>query len=309
MPMDANALTPIDAHSLRFGVLLNRSSGSCDVDAESSLVGILHRAGAQVIATECVDGHEIDAAIARLVKSSIDVLVILGGDGTIRTAAEKCGGAGIILIPLPGGTMNMLPRALYSDRGWQAALTDTLANPEIVAVSGGQVEGHRFFCAAIFGSPALWSGARESIRRKEIFTAYHHALRAFHRTFSRKVRYQMDGIEKDTSTAVVVICPLISNAIHSDVRALEAAALDLKSSRDAFRLAWNAVFSDWRLDASVHRAAVQTVKVMSRGRMPAILDGEGVSLGTTAEIRFAPDCFKALVPAGASAQARKSSSR
>ena len=57
------------------------------------------------------------------------MLVVLGGDGTIRTAAEACTGTDTYLLPLPGGTLNMLPRALYGDVSWHDALRTTLPAP------------------------------------------------------------------------------------------------------------------------------------------------------------------------------------
>ena len=50
----------------------------------------------------------------------LEVLIVLGGDGTIRTAAEACSEEGPYLIPLPGGTMNMLPRALYGEGAYSS---------------------------------------------------------------------------------------------------------------------------------------------------------------------------------------------
>jgi hypothetical protein len=38
------------------------------------------------------------------------VLAVLAGDGTIRTAAEACTRTDTYLLPLPGGTLNMLSR-------------------------------------------------------------------------------------------------------------------------------------------------------------------------------------------------------
>ena len=42
-----------------------------------------------------------------------DLLVVLGGDGTASAAAALCGPLGPLLAPLPGGTMNMLPHAIF----------------------------------------------------------------------------------------------------------------------------------------------------------------------------------------------------
>jgi hypothetical protein len=62
---------------------------------------------------------------------SLDVPIVLGGDGTIRTATEACAEKGSYLIPLPGGTMNMLSRGLYGDVAWEEALKNTLTLPRV----------------------------------------------------------------------------------------------------------------------------------------------------------------------------------
>ncbi len=193
--------------------------------------------------------------------------------------------------------MNMLPRALYGERDWRAALKETLANPRLACVSGGEAGGRQFYCAGIFGAPALWTGARESIRASNIAGAIRQARSAFSATFSRRVRCRI-GNQQDSasSTAIVVICPLISSAIRSDSAAFEVAALDLGTARDAFSLALNALFSSWRLDSSVSRTTARSLRVFARGKIPAVLDGEELMLDREVKIEFVQDCFRALVP-------------
>ena len=110
------------------------------------------------------ESDKIQRAFAEAAAYKPRVLVVLGGDGTIRTAAEACNGTGIYLLPLAGGTLNMLPRALYGDVSWQDALKSTLAAPSIKALSGGRIGDELFFVAAIVGAPGLWMEARESLR-------------------------------------------------------------------------------------------------------------------------------------------------
>src|ERR1700743_1402107 len=148
-----------DLKALRVAVLINRSSGSCGADCEDRLRAILGRAAIAPFEIANVEGGAVDAALGRLLASDPKVLIVLGGDGTIRAAAEKCGKAGVTLIPLPGGTMNMLPKAIYGERDWERALSDTLAGPALKTIGGGEVDGRRFFCAGIFGPPALWAEA------------------------------------------------------------------------------------------------------------------------------------------------------
>lgn len=287
---------PIDLSTLRIAALLNRSSGSCDAACEDRMAAILTAADAQPIALRTVEGHQVEAALNELLSDKPDVLIVLGGDGTIRTAAELCAESGTKLIPLPGGTMNMLPKALYGEGTWVEVLERTLAAPSTLPVAGGEVEGHRFFCAGLFGSPALWAEAREAVRKNRWRDAVRGALRAYHRAFSGKIRYRSGDSGEQSATALAAICPLISSALHAENKSLELAAFTPGNLADAAHLGWTAFFSDWRQDRNVSVLNSDTIRIRAGARIPALLDGEKVTLGRAAEIRFVQGCFTAVVP-------------
>ena len=92
----------------------------------------------------------MERSFAEAAGQKLEVLIVLGGDGTIRTAAETCAEKGSYLIPLPGGTMNMLPRGLYGDVAWEESVKNTLAAPSVKVLSE---VGSR---ASSFLSPPLW---------------------------------------------------------------------------------------------------------------------------------------------------------
>ena len=288
---------PIELSKLRVGAVLNKSSGSCDAECAEKLATILSEAKIKPISIELVDGKDIETAVEKTLAAKIDVLIVLGGDGTIRTAAEHCAASDTKLIPLPGGTMNMLPKALYGEGSWQDVLARTLANPRFLDVGGGSVEGHRFFCAGIFGSPALWADAREAVRDNRWSTALASALRAYHRAFSRKIYCRVNGVDDGGVTALSVICPLVSSGLSSASRLFEVIVLQPQDLVDALHLAWSAVFSQWRKDKNVESLKAKQVDVSAKGPIPAILDGETVTLKRSAQIRFEERAFVAVVPA------------
>jgi len=98
---------------LKVGAVINNSSGGFDSESEQKIFSILACAGIVEPKIWCGEAKEIERSFAEAAEQKLEVLIILGGDGTIRTAAEVCADKGPCLIPLPGGTMNMLPRALY----------------------------------------------------------------------------------------------------------------------------------------------------------------------------------------------------
>ncbi|WP_454718855.1 diacylglycerol/lipid kinase family protein [Caulobacter segnis] len=281
----------------RVVAVLNTASGSCDETSESQARQIFAEAGLDAVEIHVVTPSEIVETLKAAIADA-DVLVVLGGDGTIASAATLCGHDGPYLIPLPGGTMNMLPKALYGDGDWQAALTATLAAPQIRRVSGGETDGQRFYCAAIFGAPSLWADAREAVREGDLVEAAKRAVTATRRSLSDAIAYEF-GDRRGSADAVAVICPLISQVMDGEEAAFEAVALDPGTAAGLFGLAFHAAFDGWRNDPSVTRAKVKCVHVLAHGEIPAILDGEKVEIERHAKVTFLPMAFRALVPAAA----------
>ena len=234
----------------------------------------------------CGEAKEMERFFAEAAGQKLEVLIVLGGDGTIRTAAEACAEKGSYLIPLPGGTMNMLPRALYGNVSWEEALKKTLTAPSTKVLSGGRVANKRFFIAAIVGAPALWTQPRESMREGNIADAIKKGSVAFRRMFEAKVQYYISEETKGEAETVALICPLISEEMSDSEQALEAAIIDVESAAEVIGLATTAAFGKWRDDRNILLTKTKRVDVQSSKDIPATLDGEIVNLGTSAEINL-----------------------
>ena len=287
----------IRLQELKVGVVINTSSGSCDSESEQKMLSILTGAGVVEPKVWCGEAKEMERFFAEAAGQKLEVLIVLGGDGTIRTAAEACAEKGSCLIPLPGGTMNMLPRALYGNVSWEEALKKTLTAPSTKVLSGGRVSNKRFFIAAIVGAPALWTEPRESIREGNIADAIKKGSVAFRRMFEAKVQYLISGGAKGEAEGVALICPLISEEMSDSDQALEAAIIDVESAAEVIGLATTAAFGKWRDDRNILLTKTKRVNVQSSKEIPATLDGEKVNLGRRAEIDFVSKALTVLVPA------------
>ncbi len=274
--------------------VFNTTSGSCDATSEAKAREIFTGAGMHDVEIICAAGAEVAGRLKDVVQRA-DVLIVLGGDGTIGGAATLCGELGPFLIPLPGGTMNMLPKALYGTADWETALKQTLADPDSRNISGGAADEHRFYCAAILGAPSLWADAREAVRDGHIVEAAKRAVTAARRTFSDAIEYEF-GELTGSAEAVAIICPLISEDMDCDEPALEAVAVDPATAAGLFGLAFHAAFDGWRNDSSVTRAKVACVDVRAHGEIPVILDGEKVRIDREVKVTFVPLAFRAIVP-------------
>ena len=275
-------------------MVANLASGGVAKDAPEEIEKIFadHGLAAHVCAPET---HDLTNCLRAAIDSAPDLLVVLAGDGTARTAAELCGPDGPVLAPLPGGTMNMLPRALYGARSWQDALTVALAEGTERVIGGGEIEGRPFLVAAVLGSPALWGPAREAARYHEPLKALARARRAFRRAFTGRLRYAIEDEAREKAEALVFMCPHVSRVMADEDRALEAAALDVRGAADAFRLGVNALIRDWRDDPAVQNRPCRKARVWAAGGIPALLDGELVRLQTYAEVHYRPALARMLV--------------
>lgn len=278
----------------RVEIVVNPRSGSVGPKAAGECEKLLADLGLEANIVECDPLHLTDT-IASAIESRPDALVILAGDGTARAAAEMAGPHGPLIAPLPGGTMNLLPHALYGTTDWKEALTLALTEGRVRNVAGGEVDGHPFYVAAILGNPALWAPARESIREAKWILAWLYAKRAARRAFSHRLRFEVDG-EVRKGEAMVLLSPLISKAMDKPT-GLEAAFVDVRSTGDVLRLGLTTLFRDWRADPGVETFETRHVRVRARQPIPVLLDGEAVTLDEDIEVRFRPVAFRALAPA------------
>lgn len=239
---------------------------------------------------------ELGECLASCVAAEPDLLVILAGDGTARSAAELCGPKGPMIAPLPGGTMNMLPHAVYGARPWAEALRLALDEGEERLIGGGCVEGHRFLCGAVLGSPALWAPAREAVRDGELRLAWRRGKRALDRAFTGRLRYAVNGGPRHKAEALVLMCPVASAALDQEDQVLEAAGLNIQGAGEVLRLGLNALVRDWRDDPAVETHPCRSAKVWSARAIPALLDGESVRLKAATEIRYEPAICRLLAP-------------
>ena len=279
-------------------LLVKPQSGGVGPNAaqEAEVILAEYACEASVVA---LDAGQFDAQVEAALDARPDVLFVLAGDGTAGTIASRAGPDGPLIAPLPGGTMNMLPKALYGTTDWKAALKLALEEGAPQCVAGGEISDGQvtraFYCAAILGSPALWAPAREAVRDGKLKLAWMYSRRALRRAFSGKMRFSLDGKADRKAEALVLISPMISKVMDENT-GLEAAAMNPADAAQAFRLAAHAVFNDWRQDPAVTTKAIQRASIHGRSRIPAVIDGEPILLTHQATVKFIAKAFQALAP-------------
>jgi diacylglycerol kinase family enzyme len=289
----------------RIEIVANERSGSVGPGAAEEAEAIARELGYEARA-RVLDPAALVEGLKAALDAGPDLLVVIAGDGTAGAAAALCGPDGPLLAPLPGGTMNMLPHALYGRTDWRSALRTILTEGKERPVAGGEVGGHGFYVAAVLGNPALWAPAREALRARQFWRAMDRALYAWRRCFRRKLRFSLDGGPHSQAEALALLCPLISRRLADDAPVLEAAAIDPRSWGDVLRLGLSTLLQpligpilggDWRDDPAVTISQCREGHAYARRHIHAIIDGEPVRLPRTTHIRFRPVAFRALAPA------------
>jgi diacylglycerol kinase family enzyme len=261
-------------------VLVNETAGSVGKVAREKLLAILQEAG-----VEAAEVHEdmTDLRACRRRAARADMVIVLGGDGTASAAAEAFEN-GPPLIVLPGGTLNVLPHALYGERAWPEALRAALAGGHIVRLVGGKANGKRFFVAALFGAPTLLARARESVRQGKLFTAFGRLRHALKRMFVHHIEMRPAGGQFSRVEACGVLCPAYVGEIEDN--ALEWVGLDVPRIADLARVSLRALIGGWRQDSTINLTRAKNGIVRSSGVIPASLDGEPTAFVSRVKIEI-----------------------
>jgi diacylglycerol kinase family enzyme len=251
-------------------VLFNAKAGHI-VDADGDkLIAALTELGVEQCTV--VGPEKLDKKLLQRAKR-FDVVIVLGGDGTAKNVAELAPRDGAPLILLPGGTLNILPHALYGDLSWPDALKAAFESGVPMRLPFGRANGHAFYIAAIFGAPTLLARAREAVRDGHYLTALRRLRHAAARMFSHKI-HGRTGEKKRFSKvdALGVLLPSYSGELEGE--GLEWVRLNTEGLADLARVGLRGLSDAWRDDASIRIDVTKSGEIKSTGIIPATLDGE-----------------------------------
>ena len=155
----------------RPALVCNDQSGSHDEGVLEQIVESCRAAGAPLAATFALPDDEIPGA-AELARRGIDLLLVWTGDGTINAAASKAAGWDGAILPLPGGTLNLLSKELHGDRPAPDILSDALQGKgQRQPVPMIRSDGGDAFITIVAGPATRWAEVRETMRQDGLIEA------------------------------------------------------------------------------------------------------------------------------------------
>lgn len=293
-------------------VLINPAAGAVAAfgikETHDLIVEQLEAAGSDV---EVVEGSALDLSEScreRIKARSADLVVTAGGDGTVAAIAGVLAGTNVPLLPLPGGTMNMLSNDLDIPLDFREALQRCLAaTPRSIDL--GFIGDRAFVNNIVFGAYADLAEARETLRSAanvdDAIAAISQAARAAASASPQEYRIHADDLDVASRTNTV----LISNNPYTGARGLQPVRARLDSGKLSIYLPKSVSAADLvarlletlagRLDASETVSVIQLVHcTVETDKLPmhVSIDGDPVELDEVAAIRIEARAVQVLAP-------------
>jgi YegS/Rv2252/BmrU family lipid kinase len=225
--------------------------------------------------------------------SGADLVLAIGGDGTIRAVCEELAGTGIPVGIVPAGTGNLLARNLSIPLYLRAAVDVGLNGQDraidMVRVSGDDMEDATYLVMAGMGfDAAIMEGVNEDFKKKVGWLAYvWSALRALMFPAIR-VEVSVDGAEFTRHRARTVVIgnvgnlqggmPLIPDAVIDDGQ-LDVVLLYPRRFLSWLPIVARVLTKNKRTDETIARMTGREVVVRTPTPTPRQLDGDLIAPG------------------------------
>lgn len=296
---------------MRIHVVLNAAAGSIGPDPNDlsrAIEAPLREAGHSV-EIEWAAPADVEAAIARALSSEPDVLVVGGGDGTIRTAARALLGGRVALGILPLGTLNRLAQdlAIPLEPGAAAA---ALANGVRTAIDVAEVNGEIFLCNSMLGLPPRFARHRQALRGKSLAVRVAGYWRVVGDFLASRRRITVELEDDHSSRRVRALSVVVSNNVYGSEpsakllrESLSQGKLGIyvslhESGRHMVMAVVRAMLGRWKSDPDLEFGTSRRLKIHSghRKRIRVSNDGEVTKLATPLCYAIRPQALTVIEP-------------
>jgi diacylglycerol kinase family enzyme/membrane-associated phospholipid phosphatase len=251
------------------------------------------------------------ASMARAaVAAGADVVMVAGGDGTVRVVCAQLASTGVPVGVVPIGTGNLLARNLGIPLGRDQALDVVLRGQDravdLVQVKGDDLDTTRFLVMAGMGlDAAIMDGAPDALKRRVGWPAYFLAGLRHLRYPAVRIDISVDGAEPVRRRARTVVVgnvgiltggiPLIPDA-RVDDGLLDVVVIAPRRVLGWLSLVWRVLTKHPRTDERLDRFTGRSVVLTAASPTPRQLDGDTVGSGCEIHAEIEPGVLLLRVP-------------
>lgn len=271
-------------------VVMNPNGGSVPADGREIIEALIAELGISA-SFEVID-HDCEAACERARKQNADVIIVWGGDGTAACALNTLGPDDPPVLPLPGGTMNMLHKFVHgTDLDPGTCLRTVLENPVEMDIAAGEVMGHRFYVGALLGGLTRLAAPREALRNSDFVLALTELGEANAFGLDTPMRCVSDtGSEHDAQAMGIFLSEDPDRPGFDIMTTAPEGLLDLAYT------GLTTLLADWRSAWGIERdfACRIDVEALESTGIEATLDGEPVTLPRNARFSLVRKAARVL---------------
>jgi diacylglycerol kinase family enzyme len=246
----------------------------------------------------------------RAIEETVDLVVVAGGDGTVRVVCAELAGTAIPVAVLPAGTGNLLARNLGISLDLETALSEVLGGSErridSVQVEGDGLDPDRFVVMAGLGLDAvIIADAPDDLKKHVGWAAYVvSTLKNLNHPFVT-VEITIDDRPPITRRARTIVIgnvgtlqaniPLLPDAVPDD-NLIDLVVLAPRRLTHWPRLALSLVVKSLQEGRNIERFTGRAIQLRATHPVRRQLDGDEIPEGTTLTATVDPNALVVRVP-------------
>jgi YegS/Rv2252/BmrU family lipid kinase len=290
-------------------VVFNPVAGNTDADAVCQALNAIFTDDAVSAYSiyETTGQENLSEVVYQAINQGFNLVVAVGGDGTVAGVASGLADTDIPLGIIPMGTGNALALKLDIPLELEAALQLVLGQYAVQTMDAMQVDGRFFLLNVTIGlTPLIMRDAERE--RKQHFgrLAYVWAgLLALFNVQPQRFSIKVDGQVHRTRASEIAITNVATFGasmfkwgphIRLDDAQLDVVIVRSRTLWDYLQLAWHTILNQHKQDPNVSYLSFKQSVIVDADR-PLIVQGDGDVIGQTpVRVKLAPGALRIIVP-------------